>query len=259
LARELVTKVLTGFVDQVGLDLKNLRVRKSGSLKKVVTLGQYDLEVLVNRVQGRLTTGRPDLRFGGNQIGLALPVRVASGQGRATVHFVWDGKSVGGAVCGDLDITEEVSGRVVPESYPVSGALLLSATATEILATPKLPKTRVNLKIEAADESWAAVQKILDEKEGLCGFVLEKVDVMAIVRDLVGRGFGVTLPTDKLKAVAVPVGIEPRMEVRGQTVDLAITLGGLAITEEMIWLGADVAVRRPESAPPPEHVRTPEP
>jgi hypothetical protein len=107
------------------------------------------------------------------------------------------------------------------------------------------------LKIEAADESWAAVQKILDEKKGLCGFVLEKVDVMAIVRDLVGRGFGVTLPTDKLKAVAVPVGIEPRMEVRGQTVDLAIKLGGLAITEEMIWLGADLALRRPESAPPP--------
>ena len=42
--------------------------------------------------------------------------------------------------------------------------------------------------------------------------------------------------------MAVPVGIEPTMEVRGQPVALAIKLGELAITEHMIWLGANVSV-----------------
>ena len=42
--------------------------------------------------------------------------------------------------------------------------------------------------------------------------------------------------------MAVPVGIEPTMEVRGEPVALGIRIGGLAITEHVIWLGAHVSV-----------------
>jgi hypothetical protein len=38
------------------------------------------------------------------------------------------------------------------------------------------------------------------------------------------------------------------MEVRGQPVALAIKLGELAITEQMIWLGANVSVQVGEEA-----------
>ncbi len=250
LARELITRVVAGFVDQVTLELKNLKVKKTGTVKKVISIGQYELHVLIHRVTGKLKTGTPDVRFGGNKVSLRLPVTVASGQGRATIHFNWDGKNVSGAVCGDMNISQEVSGGVKPASYPVSGGLVLTATAKEILASPRFPLIKVNLKVQPSAESWAAVQKILDEKQGLCGYVLEKVNVLKIVQGLIERGFGVRLPTEKLKPMAVPVGIEPRMQVKGQEVELAIKLGQLAITEQMIWLGADVRIELPAPAPP---------
>ena len=240
LARELITKVVTGFVDQVTLELKNLKVKKSGNVKKVVSIGQYELQVRIHRVTGKLKTGTPELTFGGNQVKLALPVTVASGSGRATINFKWDGKNVSGAVCGDMEVTQEVSGGVKPANYPVSGGIVLTATTREILASPKFPLIKVNLKVQPSAESWAAVQKILDEKTGVCGYVVEKVNVLKIVQGLIDRGFNVRLPTEKIKPMAIPVGIEPTMQVRGQPVELAIKVGELAITEKMIWLGADV-------------------
>ncbi len=242
LARDLIQRVVSGFVDQVTLELKNLKVKKHGQVKKVVTLGEYDLNVLITRVSGRLKTGTPDVAFGGNKVTLALPVTIASGSGKATIHFKWDGKGVAGATCGDLEVTREVSGGVKPDTYPVSGGLVLTATAKEILAEPRFPLIKIKLKVEPSKESWDSVQKILDEKEGVCGYVVDKVNVRGVLERLVNKGFNVRLPTEKIKPLAVPVGIEPTMHVRGKPVALGIKLGKLAITEQMIWLGADVSV-----------------
>jgi hypothetical protein len=248
LTRELIEKVAEGFVDQVTLELKNLRVRKRGTVRKVVTLGEYALDVHIEKVAGRLKTGKPDVRFGGNEISIALPITVASGGGKATIHFKWNGKNVSGAVCGDLDIEQVVTGKVKPGSYPVAGALVLTASAQQILAAPRFPPIKVNLKIDPSPESWAAARKIIEDKEGACGFVLDKVDVLEIVRGLIDRGFNVRLPTEKIKPMAIPVGIEPEMSVHGQTVALVIKVAGLAITEDMIWLGAELAVDLPKDA-----------
>ena len=242
LARELITKVVSGFVDQVTLELKNLKVKKAGTVKKVVTIGQYDLQVHIHKVTGKLKTGKPDVKFGGNKVSLELPVQVVSGSGRATIDFKWDGKNVSGAVCGDMDINQEVSGGVKPASYPVAGALVLSATTREILAAPQFPTIKVNLKVQPSQESWSAVEKILADKEGVCGYVVEKVNVLKIVQALIEKGFNVRLPTEKIKPMAVPVGIEPSMKVKGQEVALGIKVGELAITEKMIWLGADIRI-----------------
>ncbi len=242
LARDLIQRVVAGFVDQVTLELKNLKVKKHGQVKKVVTLGEYDLNVLITRVSGRLKTGKPEVTFGGNKVTLALPVTIASGSGKATIHFKWDGKSVAGATCGDLEVTREVTGGVRPDTYPLSGGLSLTATAKEILAQPRFPLIKVNLKVSPSAESWQAVDKILAGKEGVCGYVVDKVNVRGILERLVNKGFNVRLPTEKIKPMAVPVGIEPTMQVRGKPVALGIKLGRLAITEQMIWLGADVSV-----------------
>jgi hypothetical protein len=248
LARDLIQKVVAGFVDQVTLELKNLKVKKSGKVKKVVTLGQYDLKVDIHRVSGRLKTGKPEVTFGGDQVALALPVTIASGTGRATIHFKWDGSGAAGATCGDLEVTQEVSGGVRPDTYPLAGGLVLTATAKDILAQPRFPLIKVNLKVVPSEESWAAVDKILGQKTGLCGYVVEKVNVRGIVQRLVDKGFNVRLPTEKIKPMAVPVGIEPTMEVRGQPVALEIKVGDLAITEDVIWLGARVSVAVGEEA-----------
>ena len=99
---------------------------------------------------------------------------------------------------------------------------------------------KVKLKVEPSAESWAAVQKILDAQEGVCGFVLDKVDIKGVLEGLVAKGFDVRLPTEKIKPMAIPVGIAPTMTVRGEPITIAVKIGHLAITEHMIWLGADV-------------------
>jgi hypothetical protein len=251
LARTLIERVLGGVTDQVTLELRNMRAHKEGTVKKIVTIGTYTLDVDVTRVRGQLRTGAPDIAFGGDQVAVALPISVASGTGEAKVRFTWDGKNVGGAVCGDLDVTRDVSGTVKRATYPVKGTLALAAEGGRIVATPRFPVTRVRLEVEPSQESWAKVQKLLDEKEGVCGFLVDKIDVEQVVRDSLAKGFNVRLPTEKLKAVAIPVGIEPQIAVGGKTLQFAVELGGLAITEHVLWIGANVTVTRPAASPSP--------
>ncbi|MGE5126198.1 MAG: hypothetical protein ACM3PV_07905 [Betaproteobacteria bacterium] len=244
LARELIEKVMAGFVDQVTLELGDIKVSKSGTVKRIVTLGRYDLNVNIDKVSARLKTARPDLRFGGNQVTLAMPVTLASGAGQATIRFKWDGQNLADAACGDLDVEQVVTGSVKPHRYPVQGTLVLSATAEQILVTPRFPRILVKLEIEPSAESWAAVQRILDaRKTGVCGFVLDRIDVLSIVRGIVDKGFEVRLPTEKIRPMAIPVGVEPTMSVHGTPVALEIRVGGLAITPQALWLGADVSVQ----------------
>ena len=242
LARTLIQRVVAGFVDSVTLRLSNIGVHTGGKIKKVVTIGEYDLNVKIKEVTGRLKTGKPEVTFGGNTVSLALPVQVASGSGTANIDFVWDGKNVSGAVCGDMKINENVGGSVKPSQYPVSGALLLTTTTQQILASPKFPVIKVKLVVEPDTASWAVVQGILDSKGGVCGFVIDKVNIKGVLEGLLGKGFDVTLPTEDIKPMAVPVGIAPTMTVRGETVKIEVKVGHLAITEDMIWLGADVAL-----------------
>lgn len=242
LAGDLIARVLTGVTDQVTLELRNLRVRKRGTVRRVITLGDYDLRVTVDRVVGTLRTGTPSVTFGGNEVALAMPLSVVAGTGTATITFAWDGRNISGAVCGDMTVTQVVTGTVRPRTYPVSARLRLTSTATEIMAQPQFPTIRVNLGVVPAEASWQAAQKILDDRRGLCGFVLDRVDIMGLVKRLVDRGFNVRLPTERVKAVALPVAIEPTMTVRGAPVALGINVGGLAITEHAIWLGAHVSV-----------------
>jgi hypothetical protein len=242
LAGDLIRRVLTGVADQITLELKNLRVRRQGTVRKVIVLGDYDLRVTVTRVVGTLRTGTPTVTFGGNEVTLALPLTVAAGTGTATIDFAWDGRNISGAVCGDMTVRQVVSGAVQPRTYSLTGRLRLTSTATEILAEPRLPAVRLHLGIVPSDASWQAAQKILDDKTGLCGFVLDRVDVMGAVRRLVDRGFRVRLPTERVKAVALPVGVEPTMMMRGAPVALGIRIGDLTITEHAIWLGAYVSV-----------------
>jgi len=245
LARVLITKVITGFVDQVTLKLGNLKVHKAGTVKKIITIGEYVLDVRVLDVTGKLETGEPRVRFGGDELGLDLPVRVKSGTGSAVVDFQWDGKNISGAVCGDMKIQETVSGSVKPAEYPVSGTLRLTATTQQILAAPRFPEVRIRIEVVPSADSWAAVQQILDAQEGLCGFVVDKVDILGVLESLLAKGFSVRLPTEKIEPVAVPVGIAPTMTVRDQEVTIAVKVGQLAITDHMLWLGADVTLEEP--------------
>lgn len=242
LAAGLIQRVAAGFVDHVTLELTNLKVRKRGQVRKVITLGDYDLRVNVDRVTGRLKTETPRVTFGGNRVAVSLPVRVVSGNGRATITFKWNGRNIGGAVCGDQALTQVVTGGVRPDRYTVEGALLLSATPEQILAEPVFPLIKIKLRVKPSDASWAAARKVLDDKSGVCGFVLDRVNVMGYLEQLIDKGFDVRLPTEKIKPLALPVAVNPSLIVRGEPVAMGIQVSDLAITEQMIWLGAEVAV-----------------
>lgn len=242
LARVLVSTFVTGVADQVTLELDNLRIRKHGSVRRIVTLGEYDLHVRITRVTAQLAAGAPDLKFGGNQVRLTLPVRVASGAGSAAVDFQWDGRNIGGAVCGDMQMREVVTGTVVPATYRLSGSLLLSTTEDAIMVTPRLPSLRVKIRVRPSQASWALVQKVLDDKRGVCGFVLDRVNIRESLEELFTRGFDVRLPIERVKPLALPVGLARTMEVRGTPVTMDVTDGGLTITDQMIWLGANATL-----------------
>ena len=241
-ARALIEKFIAGFADRVTIELSNIRVTKTGSIKRVVTLGQYEVAVTVNRMTARLEAGTPRLRFGGNEVAFDLPVAVASGVGSATLNFNWDGRNISGAVCGDLDLTQQVTGTVKPDTYVLSGVLALAATTTRMMVTPRLRPTRLNLKIEPSDQDWAAARKILDDKSGVCGMVLNHVDVLGAVRSMIDRGFNVRVPVERIKPMVLPVSVEPSIVVRGRRVKLDIAVGGVSITEHAIWMGANVRV-----------------
>ena len=86
----------------------------------------------------------------------------------------------------------------------------LLASARQILAEPVFPPLRIKLRVEPSEESWAAAQKVLDDKTGVCGFVLDRANVMETVRRLLDKGFTVRLPTEKIKFVGIlgaPEGI----------------------------------------------------
>ncbi len=242
LASSMIAAVVTGLPEHVTLQLEGLQVRRQGDVRRVVTLGEYDLSVTVMRVAARLTTGVPDIEFGGNRLSLALPVRIASGTGSAAIDFRWSGSAVGGAVCGDLPLKEIVTGTVRPATYRLSGTLHLSRTDDAILLTPRFPPLRIVVRVTPSKASWDLVQKTLDAAGGLCGFVLDRVDIRGALEEFLATGFTVRLPTERFQSFALPAGIASTLTIRGTPIQFASTDGSLTITDDMIWAGANVTL-----------------
>lgn len=253
LAGDLMQRILTGFTNQSTLELAGFRLKRSGSVRRVVTLGTYDLDITADRVRGGLRAGTPRLVFGGNRVAVSMPVAV-TGAWRATVDFAWDGRNVSGAVCGDMHVTQPVTGTVRPLTYPLAGALEFTATTSQIHVQPKLPPIRMHLEVVPSDESWTVVQQVLAAKRGLCGFVIDRVDILGVVKRLVDKGMNVRVPTERVKAIGLPVTVEPSFEVRGAPVNLTVRVGELAITQYAIWMGAQVTL-----GPKPDGGRSPAP
>jgi hypothetical protein len=252
LTGDLIEAVLGGFANHVSVELSNIRYAKKGTVRRVVTLGTWDLLLTVDRVTGRLSPGTPGLAFGGDAVSVKLPVTLASGSGQATVRFVWDGRHVAGAMCGDMDVTQPVQGSVVPATYTLTGTLTLSATGTHVLVVPRFRPMTIHVTVKPSAHSWAAAQKLIDDRRGVCGFVLDRADILGSVRTIVDRGFDVRLPLERIRPMAFPVGFEPAIEVHGRHVALRGRMGKLSITDQVIWLGADVAVKiSPSPAPSP--------
>lgn len=242
--RQVLERVFEDVADNVSLSLKGLKAHIAKSVRKVVPIGDFVVDIDIHEVRGRLRPRTPQLVFGGNQVALSLPVELSRGDGDATVHFVWDGKNVSGVTCGDMDVTQNVTGSVIPAEYVLEGSMKLAVRGSRIVCTPEFPETRLRLRLKPSAESWQAVDSILAEKHGACGWVLDKVDVPGMLEGLLQeKGFHVKLPMHKIRPFALPAGVRDTIQVGGRMLTFTTRTNTLRLDPDAIWYSADVAVR----------------
>jgi hypothetical protein len=242
--RGVIERVFADVVDNVTLSLSGIKAHVEKTIKKVITIGDLVLDVEIHEVIGKLQPGRPDVRFGGDRVSLALPVALKEGHGKATIHFVWDGKNVADATCGDMDITETVAGSVIPDSYSVSGSMSLAIRDNRIVCTPTFPETKVRIHMKPSEASWAAVNDILASKHGVCGWVLDKVDVPGLLEGIVQeKGINIKLPINKIKPFVLPSGVRDTVTVGTRVLAFETRTKTVRIDPDAIWYSADVEVK----------------
>jgi hypothetical protein len=259
--RSLMERLFSDVVDNITLRLSGIKAHVQKTVKKVVKIGEFTLDVEIKQVIGKLRPGRPDMKFGGDRIGMSLPIQVASGHGNAILHFVWDGKNVADLTCGDMDVTRNVDGEVVPASYIVTGALDLKKEGAKVVGTPVFPETRIRLHIQPSKAAWDSINAILDEKRGACGWVLDKVDVPKLLNKIVQeKGINVKLPLQKIKPFLIPAGVRDSVQVGEKTLAVDAKTNLVRIDPDAFWYAADVSIKTvpPEStAVPPESTAVP--
>lgn len=242
--RQVVERVFEDVVDNVTLPLSGLRAHTAKSVKRVVTIGEFVLNVDSLEVVGKLSPGRPDIRVGGNRMSLTLPISLREGHGAAKLHFTWDGKNVAGMTCGSMDVTQRVTGSAIPANFVVSGSMDLQVCGNRIACTPVFPETRIRVQVEPSQASWAAVDSILAEKHGVCGWVLEKVDVPRLLEGIVReKGINVKLPVHKLKPFALPGGVRDTVTVGDKRLAFDTRTNVLRIDHDAVWYSADATVK----------------
>ena len=244
-ATDLLGRVTARLVRQLEIELRDIDVRKAGfvHLKTLLgrtTPGAYRVDVRIHEVTGVLEPGPPTLDLRGERVGVALPVRVARGQGRATLRFRWDSRGIAGAACGDFRARIPVTGRVVPRTYPVSGSFTLELVDGALVATPSFPDLAVNLRLEPSPETWKALDRVLGQRSLQCRAALKLVDVPALVRRLLDRGLNVKVPPAIFPPFRLPAGLRREVRLDGRTHLVQMTPRQLSLTPSIVWLSADV-------------------
>lgn len=239
--RTVTERLFEDVARRITLRLGGIKAHTARKVKKVVTIGEFVVDVDIHDVLGRIEPDKPRMTFGNDRISLALPVAVNEGSGEATVRFQWDGKNVAGVACGDLDVTKTVTGNVVPARYEIAGSLKLQKRGRRVVATPTFPETRVRIRVEPSAAAWDTVNAILDEQRRLCGFVLDQVDVPGILKRVTEeKGFNVKLPLDKLRPAIIPAGISDSVTVAGRTLAIEAETNTVRVDPDAIWYSAAV-------------------
>lgn len=254
-AAEMLGRITTRLVHQVQVVLRDLDVRKAGEVHTqgfVKTPGRYRLHLRIHEVTGVLEPGTPKLDFRSDGIGIALPVRIARGEGRATLRFAWESRGIAGLACGDFRAEIPVSGRVVPRTYPVRGTFALELEDGALVATPSFPDLEVNLQVEPSPETWKEVERVLSGRSLQCRAALKMVDVPALLRRRLERGFDVKVPQKVFRPLRLPAALRREVTVAGRTHVVLTVPRELALTPRVVWLGADVKGEARPSASAPE-------
>jgi len=242
--RDVLEKVVEDVASKVTLRLGGIKAHVQKKIKKMVTIGEFTVDVDIQEVVGKLAPRKPGVTFTGGKIGVSLPVDVNDGYGKASIHFVWDGKGVAGAACGDMDVTQVVTGKVIPAKYVVAGTLNLDMKGNKIVCTPRFPETRVRIRVTPTKDSWQVVDSLLATKHGLCGWAVEKVDIPSILKNVVEeKGFNVKLPLSGIKPFVIPAGISDSVRVGERSILVEVTSNSIRVDPDAILYSASVVLK----------------
>jgi hypothetical protein len=242
LAKSVALEVVRRYFDRVALDLSGIEVTKSGELTAdtflgKVTAGRWTVDVNLHHVRGTLRARAPRIELKtGNEVELDMPVLIEEGEATAAVRFAWHSHGMAKIVCKSFETTQEVSGRVKPEEYPVRGSFLLATVKDTLTATPRFDPT-FRVKVEPSRESWAKVRAALEHQDDItrCGLAFDPDKVFAQLQELVGKGFRIHLPRKLLRTVTLPAGVTESVDVEGRRAAVAVTENALRITPEGLW------------------------
>lgn len=244
----LAHQLVDGLLERTEIRLTNLEVRKRGrvnvkALLLKMTPGEYALDVRVTEIQGRLDADEPEIHYEDDRARLKIPVRIREGRGQARIRFQWESRGLAGIACGDIDVTERVSGRVWSHPYPVEGEIELSVVESTVIATPRVAELGIRLYVEPSKASWAAVDRLLASQGLGCRTALKLVDVPKALQEVLGRGLKVKIPGRTFTPLRLPAGFRDSVTMEGTTYRLKVEPRGLGASQDILWYGADLTAQ----------------
>jgi hypothetical protein len=250
LTRSIAEQFVGGLFREMTLTLENIKVHHKGAVKAKMLfrkkqIGAFELDVHIEEMVGVLRPGKPELRFSEKRLVFVLPVSLASGSGRARLRFRWDSKGLAAnAVCGDIDVTELVTGSVVPADYRLDGAFAITTQGDALTLSPDFADLAVRIAVAPTEQAWRVVDEVVDAQRAGCELALDKVNIKEKLAAIVGRGFNVKMPKKLHKPFRLPAGIKQSLDVQGLRLAVQVKPTALLISEERLWYGADLALRR---------------
>jgi hypothetical protein len=125
------------------------------------------------------------------------------------------------------------------QDYVLNGAFRITSAGEAIVLQPDFrEELRVRIFVDPSEQAWQAVQEVVAAQGGTCQSVLNKIDIQAILGNLVGRGFNVKIPQKVIKPVRLPAGIRQSLEMQGIHVALQVKATGMKVSRDRIWYGA---------------------
>jgi hypothetical protein len=254
-AERLAGEAVAALASGIRLTLRDLRFRKADELRARLLLGRrsvgrFVLSVRIHEVRAVLRPGKPRLSFANDRVGVMLPIAVADGAGRARLRFKWDGRGMAGAVCGDVDVTHEVTASVPPRTHTLLGALRLSVDGSALVAQPEFGDVELKLEVEPSAETWRFVDELIAGRSALCRAALGRADVPGKIRGLLARGVRVTVPRRLLeRPLRLPVAVEQSLTLQGRVLRVDARPVDLILTPARIWYGVKVELRKAGEPP----------
>jgi len=252
-AERLAGEALVGFGSGIRVSLKDLRFRKADEVRARLlagrrTIGRFTLSVRVHEVHATLRPGRPGLRVDGERLAVSLPVAVEDGGGNARLRFRWDGRGIAGAVCGDVDVTREITASVPRRGHTLAGALRLAVEEGALVARSEFEDVELLLPIEPSAEAWRVVDELVASRGALCRAALARVDVKQKIRELLQRGVRVTIPRRLLeRTLRLPLVVERELALPGRALRIDARPSDLLLGQGRLWYGVRVELAE---APP---------